>query len=99
MGHTHRYKFGFKKKKKSQCMVLHPELGSDMPIGSDRESGRNRLCSLHLGFLLVLTFPIIYFSFMAFLEPNVCNFLWDGGLKGKKAKKKTMMRLEWLGII
>ena len=45
MGHTHRYKFGFEKKKKkksgkeSQYMVSHPELGSDPPIGLDRESG------------------------------------------------------------
>ena len=28
-----------KKKKKSQYMVSHPELDSDPPIGSDRESG------------------------------------------------------------
>ena len=26
-------------KQKSQYMVLHPELGSDQPIGSDQESG------------------------------------------------------------
>ena len=41
MGHTHRYKFGFIKKigKESQFKVLHPKLGSDPPIGSDRESG------------------------------------------------------------
>ena len=33
----------FKKKsgKESQYMVSHPELGSDSPIGSDRESGRD----------------------------------------------------------
>ena len=37
-GHTHRYKFGLKKKK-SQYMVSHPELGSDPPIGSDWDSG------------------------------------------------------------
>ena len=30
------------KKKKSQYMVSHLELGSDPPIGSDRESGRDR---------------------------------------------------------
>ena len=42
----------FKKKsgKESQYMVSHPELGSDPPIESDRESGRdsnssNRPCS------------------------------------------------------
>ena len=26
-------------------MVSHPETGSDQPIGSDRESGRNKLVS------------------------------------------------------
>ena len=34
----------FKKKKsgkESQYMVSHPELGSDPPIGSDRESGHD----------------------------------------------------------
>ena len=30
-----------KKKKKSQYMVSHPEIGSDSPIGSDRESGHD----------------------------------------------------------
>ena len=42
MGHTHRYKFGFEKKnsgKESQYIVSRPELGSDPPFGSDRESG------------------------------------------------------------
>ena len=50
-----------------------------------------RLCSLHLGFLLVLAFPIIYFSFKVFffLKSNVCNFLWDSVLKGRKAKMKN----------
>ena len=47
MGHTHRYKFSFEKKKKtgkeSQYMVSHPELDSDPPIGSDRESGRDKV--------------------------------------------------------
>ena len=28
--------------KESQYMISHPELGLDMPIGSDRESGRDR---------------------------------------------------------
>ena len=45
MGHTHRYKFGFEKKiksgKESQYMFSHPETGSDPPIGSNRESGRD----------------------------------------------------------
>ena len=43
----HKYKFSFKKKKskKSQYMVSHPETGSDSPIGSDRESGRDNVAS------------------------------------------------------
>ena len=48
MGHTHKYKFGFEKKKtskESQYMVSRPETGSDPPIGSDRESGRDKLVS------------------------------------------------------
>ena len=48
MGHTHRCKFGFGKKKsgkKSQYMVSHPELGLDPPNGSDRESGCDKLVS------------------------------------------------------
>ena len=28
-------------------MVSHPELGSDPPIGSDRESGRDSIGSVH----------------------------------------------------
>ena len=34
-----------KKKKKSQYMVSHPELGSDPPIGSDWELGHDKLVS------------------------------------------------------
>ena len=48
MGHTHRYKFGFVKKKsgkKSQYMFSRPELGSDPPIRSDLESGCDKLVS------------------------------------------------------
>ena len=30
--------------KESQYMVSHPELGSDLPFGSDRESGRDSQC-------------------------------------------------------
>ena len=49
--YTHRYKFNSEKKKKkkgkeSQYMVSHPETGSDPPIGSDRESGRDRNCEM-----------------------------------------------------
>ena len=47
MGHTHRYKFSFEKKtgKESQYMVSHPKLSSDPPIGSDRDSERDKLVS------------------------------------------------------
>ena len=51
MRHTHKYKFGLKKNKnkksdkESQYMALHPGLGSDPPIGSDRESGCDKLVS------------------------------------------------------
>ena len=34
------------KKKKSQYMVSHPELGSDPPTGSDQDSGRDTICSI-----------------------------------------------------
>ena len=40
----HRYKFiffFFKKKRESRYMVSHPETGSDSPIGSDRDRGRD----------------------------------------------------------
>ena len=53
MVHTHKYKFGFEKKKsgkESQYMFLHPELDSDPPIGSDRESG----CDIN-DYLVMLT--------------------------------------------
>ena len=33
-----------KKDKESQYMVSYPELGSDPPITSDRESGRDTFC-------------------------------------------------------
>ena len=45
MGHTHRYKSAFKKKNQvkspSICSRV-PELGSDPPIGSDRDSGLDK---------------------------------------------------------
>ena len=48
MGHTHRYQFDLKKKKnqvKSPSLESRvPELGSDPPIGLDRESGRDNSC-------------------------------------------------------
>ena len=46
--YTHKYNFSSEKKKKketgkeSQYMVSHPELGSDPPIGSNRESGYDK---------------------------------------------------------
>ena len=33
--------------KEFQYMVSHPELGSNSPIGSDRETGRDKLVSEH----------------------------------------------------
>ena len=45
----HRYKFSLKKKKKkkeSQYMVSLPETGSDSPIGSDRDRGRDKSCQI-----------------------------------------------------
>ena len=49
MGHTHRCQLAFKKKKnqvKSPSPESRvPETGSDPPIGSDRESGRDKLVS------------------------------------------------------
>ena len=46
VGHTHRCRLAFKKKKKksgkeSQSWSRVPETGSDLPIGSDRESGHD----------------------------------------------------------
>ena len=42
MGHTHRYQFCLKKKKKSPSLESRvPETASDPPIGSDRGSGRH----------------------------------------------------------
>ena len=38
-----RSAFKKKKKKESQYMVSHPETGSDSPIGSDRDRGRDIL--------------------------------------------------------
>ena len=49
VGHTHRYQFCFKKKKnqvKSPSIWSRvPETGSDPPIGSGREPGRDKLVS------------------------------------------------------
>ena len=45
----HRYKFSLKKNKESQYMVSHPENGSDSPIGSDRDRGRDMDLTSELG--------------------------------------------------
>ena len=37
------------KNKKSQYMVSHPETGSDSPIGSDRDRGRDKSSSTTRG--------------------------------------------------
>ena len=44
----HRYKFSSEKKKnkESQYMVSHPETGSDSPIGSDRDQGRDKFSGI-----------------------------------------------------
>ena len=46
MGHTHRYQFGFKKKKNQvkspSIWSCVPETGSDLQIGSGRDSGCDR---------------------------------------------------------
>ena len=49
MGHTHRYKFGLKKNqvKSPSPESRVPETGLDPPIGSDRDSGRDKLVSEH----------------------------------------------------
>ena len=57
MGHTHRYQFCFKKKKNQVVSPSPesrvPETGSDPPIGSARDSGRDnyhvRISLLHVG--------------------------------------------------
>ena len=47
MGHTHRYQIAFKKNqvKSPSPESRIPETGSDPPIGSDRDSGRDKLVS------------------------------------------------------
>ena len=50
MGQTHRCQLAFKKKKKNQVKSPSPEsrvpeTGSDPPIGSGRDSGRDKLVS------------------------------------------------------
>ena len=52
----HMYKLSSekKKKRKSQYMVSHPETGSNSPIGSDQESGRDKNYSFSC--LIQLTF-------------------------------------------
>ena len=48
VGHTHRCRLAFKKKKKSPIPESRvPETGSDPPFGSDRDSGRDKLVSEH----------------------------------------------------
>ena len=48
MGHIHKYKFGFRKKNQVKSPSIWSrvlETGYDPPIGSDRESGRDKLVS------------------------------------------------------
>ena len=49
--YTHMYKFSSEKKKQvksSRYMVSHPKTGSNKPIGSDRESGRESECMVEI---------------------------------------------------
>ena len=44
--YTHRYKLNSEKKKKKKKVPVHgfaPETGSDSPIGSDRDRGRDKV--------------------------------------------------------
>ena len=64
MGHTHRYQFGFKKKKKSQVKSPSPEsrvpeTGSDPPIGSGWDSGRDIITSISSSQIIVLLYDSI----------------------------------------
>ena len=61
---THRYQFGFKKKNQVKSPSPEsrvPETGSDPPIGSGRESGRDRSNQL-LVFFTFLQDPGIFLS-------------------------------------
>ena len=65
--YTHRYKYNFEKKKKtgkeSQYMVSNPKTGSDSPIWSDRESGRDRACRPpHLSLFVFLERNSFFFA-------------------------------------
>ena len=47
MGHTHRCQLAFKKKNQVRSPSPEsriPEIGSDPPIGSDRDRGRDTTC-------------------------------------------------------
>ena len=59
----HRYKVSFKKKKKkreSQYMVSHSETGSDSPIGSDRDRGRDMECYMHAFSFVIFVCLFVY---------------------------------------
>ena len=46
---------GKKKKTKSQYMVSHPKTGSDSPIGSDQDRGRDIMSVLENSTFAILT--------------------------------------------
>ena len=80
MGHTHRYKFGLRKKKiktskESQYLVSHPELGSDPPIGSDRESGCDTIHPTAPVLLLFHAF-VVFVTISCFFPFYPCNSFW-----------------------
>ena len=74
MGHTHRCQLAFKKKKKNQVMSPSlesrvPETGSDPPIGSDRESGRDKYpIQQRVHFIKEVSLPPLNFHSIATLR-------------------------------
>ena len=79
MGHTHRYKFDFEKKyqvKSPSPEFRVPETGSDPPIGSDRDWGRD-IRSSHLvnDTKLNTNFLKWKFIFTSSVTPYDFNFL------------------------
>ena len=65
---THRHQFGFKKKKnqvKSPSPESRvPETGSDPPIGSDRDSGRDSAITCALKWGVALIGGILYYALL-----------------------------------
>ena len=72
MGHTHRHQFGFEKKNQVKSPSIWSrvsETGSDPPIGSDRDSGRDMVSqnlehNPHMTLMLLLRLGV---------DPDVVN--------------------------